>query len=75
MKPRLSFAKRFHHFVDTSHLVVPVWVDVEVHRCGDAGMPKDGAHRLVITLAFDAPGGEAVAQSVEFYFRDVKRLQ
>ena len=44
-------------------------MDVEVEGRGDVGMAENDADGLVVAVAFDAAGGEAVAQSVEFQRR------
>ena len=44
-------------------------MDVEVEGCGDVGVAEDDADGLVIAVAFDAAGGEAVTQPVEFQRR------
>lgn len=50
-------------------------MDVEVEGGADAGMAEEGADGLVVATAFDAAGGEAVAQAVELEGGHVELLE
>lgn len=50
-------------------------MDVEVQRGADAGMAQEGADRLVVAVALDAAGGEAVTEGVEIQARQVQLFQ
>lgn len=50
-------------------------MDVKVIGGGDGGMPEDGAHRLAVTSALYASGGEAVAHAVELHVWNAKPLK
>ena len=42
-------------------------MNVEVESGGDVGVTENYADGLVVTHAFDASGGETMAQTVEFH--------
>ena len=62
------------HPLNTPFLFLVVGMDVEVHRRRDVGVPKDHADGLDGIFAFDATGGEAMPEAVEFEVWDVQFL-
>ena len=60
----LLFAEGFKHPADAAFLLLHVGMHIQVERGGDVGVAKERAHGLVVAVALDAAGGEAVAQSV-----------
>ena len=50
-------------------------MDVEVHRRGDVGVPKNDADGLDRVLALDAAGGEALPKPVELEIGDAQFLE
>ena len=65
----LSFAivllsKRSEHLGDALFLLLNVWVNIEIKGCCNVGMTKQYAYGLVVTVAFNAACGKAMAQSV-----------
>ena len=47
-------------------------MDIEIQSCGNAGMAENGADGFIVVWRFNAPGGESVPQTMEFYFFDFK---
>ena len=56
--------QRLKHLLDTSLLLLHIWVNIEVEGCCNVGMTKQYAYGLVVAVAFNAACGKAVAQSV-----------
>lgn len=50
-------------------------MDVEVERCAYVGVAEDDADGFIITVALDAPSGEAVAQAMKLDDGNVKLFQ
>ena len=53
------------HALDALFLFGVAGVDVEIQGGGDGGVAEDDGDGLVVSLVFDAAGGEAEAQAVE----------
>ena len=60
------FSKRLEHLGDTLFLLFHIRVNIEIEGCGDVSMTEQHAYCLVVTVAFNATCGKAVAQSVIF---------
>ena len=58
------FSKRLEHPGDALSLLLHVWVNIEIKRCGDIGMAEQYAYCLVVAVAFNAACSKAVVRSV-----------
>ena len=55
------FSKRLEHLGDTLFLLLHIRMNIEVEGCGDVCMTEQYAYGLVVTVAFNAACGKAVA--------------
>ena len=71
----LSLRQRSGHPLNTAAFIINPRVNVKV-KCGRNGrVPQNHRHGLVVALALDAAGGEAVAQGVEAHRGDSQMVK
>jgi hypothetical protein len=61
----LVLLEHLTHRIDALLFLFHIGVDIKIERCADVGVAEEDADGFVITFAFNAAGGKAMAEAME----------